>query len=268
MDQARSKTPRWWKRMAAAATSLNQQAQGWCRPWPCSAGCRRCFGLPVPLCAVHRHLWRVLRHHAQTAGQAPAPPSWRAPTCQVTANYRPKAPAIAPAHEEKSLLPATTIGKPSDHAGLLSRPLWVPLAGLAGVGLHGLAYGRLWAALRAPPLMVGTNIWAGVRAAWHVTWVTTMVPLRLVELGSTTQVMDALRTGRLDVAGVTLDEALTLAHEGVPISVIWSANISAERMSSSPPTLAQVSDLRGPMWGGANSGGCLHVARRLAAAAV
>lgn len=51
--------------------------------------------------------------------------------------------------------------------------------------------------------------------------------LRLVELGSTTQVMDALRTGRLDVAGVTLDEALTLAHEGVPISVIWVMNISA-----------------------------------------
>ncbi len=39
--------------------------------------------------------------------------------------------------------------------------------------------------------------------------------------------MDALRVGSLDLAGLTLDEALLLAQEGVPIAVIWVLNTSA-----------------------------------------
>ena len=38
--------------------------------------------------------------------------------------------------------------------------------------------------------------------------------------------MDGLRTGRLDMAGLTLDEALTLVQEGIPIKVIWVLDIS------------------------------------------
>lgn len=131
-------------------------------------------------------------------------------------------------------------------------------------GLQPRSFGRRWIAWLAsvcmawllagcgpryePPLMVGTNIWAGYEPLYLARDLGYYdgQPLRLVELGSTTQVMDALRTGRLDVAGVTLDEALTLAHEGVPISVIWVMNISAgaDVIIARPP-LAQVSDLRG-----------------------
>ena len=131
--------------------------------------------------------------------------------------------------------------------GLLSRPFgcrW--LAWLASVCIAWLVVGC--GPRYEPPLMVGTNIWAGYEPLYLARDLGYYdgQPLRLVELGSTTQVMDALRTGRLDVAGVTLDEALTLAHEGVPISVIWVMNISAgaDVIIARPP-LAQVSDLRG-----------------------
>ena len=131
--------------------------------------------------------------------------------------------------------------------GLLSRPFgcrW--LAWLASVCMAWLVVGC--GPRYEPPLMVGTNIWAGYEPLYLARDLGYYdgQPLRLVELGSTTQVMDALRTGRLDVAGVTLDEALTLAHEGVPISVIWVMNISAgEDVIIARPPLAQVSDLRG-----------------------
>ena len=99
-----------------------------------------------------------------------------------------------------------------------------------------------------PPLMVGTNIWAGYEPLYLARDLGYYKgqSVRLVELGSTTQVMDALRTGRLDVAGVTLDEALTLAHEGVPIAVIWVMDISAgaDAIVARPP-ITQVAQLRG-----------------------
>ena len=95
-----------------------------------------------------------------------------------------------------------------------------------------------------PPLTVGTNPWIGyeplylARALGHYD----DVPLRLVELGSNTQAMDALRAGRLDAAGLTLDEALTLADEQVPIRIVWVLDVSAgaDALVAKPhiPTLA------------------------------
>lgn len=79
------------------------------------------------------------------------------------------------------------------------------------------------------PLMVGTNNWTGYELLYlardfgyyqHSN-------LRLVELGSASQVMDALRVGKLDVAALTLDEALVLAQEGILIKIVWVMNVSA-----------------------------------------
>ncbi len=78
------------------------------------------------------------------------------------------------------------------------------------------------------PLTVGTNTWTGYEPLYLARdlGLHEGLPLRLVELGSTTQSMDGLRTGWLDMAGLTLDEALTLVQEGIPIKVIWVLDIS------------------------------------------
>ena len=74
-----------------------------------------------------------------------------------------------------------------------------------------------------PPLTVGTNTWIGYEPLYLARDLGYYegANLRLVELASTTQTLDALRVGSLDLAGLTLDEALLLAQEGVPIAVIW-----------------------------------------------
>jgi NitT/TauT family transport system substrate-binding protein len=78
------------------------------------------------------------------------------------------------------------------------------------------------------PLTVGTNTWTGYEPLYLARdlGLHNGLPLRLVELGSTTQSMDALRTGRLAMAGLTLDEVLTLVQEGVPLKVVWVVDIS------------------------------------------
>ena len=121
-------------------------------------------------------------------------------------------------------------------------------------GLQPRSFGRRWIAWLAsvcmawllagcgpryePPLMVGTNIWAGCEPLYLARDLGYYdgQPLRLVELGSTTQVMDALRTGRLDVAGVTLDEALTLAHEGADFCHLGHEYLGRSGCHHRPPT--------------------------------
>lgn len=79
-----------------------------------------------------------------------------------------------------------------------------------------------------PPLMVGANTWIGYEPlflAREQGWLDGH-NLRLVELASSSQTMDALRAGQLDLAGLTLDEVLTLQQEGVPLVAIWVLNVS------------------------------------------
>ena len=101
---------------------------------------------------------------------------------------------------------------------------------LAGCGPH-----------YTPPLMVGTNTWIGYEPLYLARSLGYHdgLPLRLVELGSTTQAMDALRVGKLDLAGVTLDEAL-------PLRIIWVMNISAGADAIiARPGIRRLADLRG-----------------------
>ncbi|MFN7136324.1 MAG: ABC transporter substrate-binding protein, partial [Thermomonas sp.] len=73
------------------------------------------------------------------------------------------------------------------------------------------------------PLTIGTNVWTGNEPLYLARSLGYYDErrLRLVELSSSAQSMDALRAGRLDAASLTLDEALTLAAEGVPLRVVW-----------------------------------------------
>lgn len=98
------------------------------------------------------------------------------------------------------------------------------------------------------PLTVGTNTWTGYEPLYlaRELGLHRNLGVRLVELGSTTQSMDALRTNRLSMAGLTMDEALTLAQEGVPLSVVWVMDVSqgADALIGRPD-LNGLGDLRG-----------------------
>lgn len=99
-----------------------------------------------------------------------------------------------------------------------------------------------------PALTIGTNTWIGYEPLYLARSLGYYegVNLRLVELASTTQALDALRTGTLDMAGLTLDEALLLAQEGLPISIIWVLNTSAGADALiAKPKFHTLADLRG-----------------------
>lgn len=98
------------------------------------------------------------------------------------------------------------------------------------------------------PLTVGTNVWTGnepLYLARNLGYYDER-RLRLVELSSSAQSMDALRSGRLDGASLTLDEALTLASEGVPLRVVWVLDVSAGADAVlGRPGVETLADLRG-----------------------
>jgi NitT/TauT family transport system substrate-binding protein len=78
------------------------------------------------------------------------------------------------------------------------------------------------------PLRVGTNVWAGYEflyLAREKGWYPQGV--RLVELTSASDVMDAMREGDLEAAGLTLDETLTLLDEGLDLVVVLVFDESA-----------------------------------------
>ncbi len=98
------------------------------------------------------------------------------------------------------------------------------------------------------PLTLGSNTWIGYEPLYLARELGYYDGhnLRLVELGSTSQALDALRVGKLDMAAVTLDEALLLRQEGVPISVLWVLNISAGADTViGQPEITSLEQLRG-----------------------
>lgn len=81
---------------------------------------------------------------------------------------------------------------------------------------------------REQPLKMGTNIWPGYEIfylARHLGYLQTNA-IKLVELPSATDVSHAFRNHLLDVAALTLDEALTLAQHDPSIRVIAVIDIS------------------------------------------
>ncbi|QQD25351.1 nitrate ABC transporter [Venatoribacter cucullus] len=97
------------------------------------------------------------------------------------------------------------------------------------------------------PLRVGTNLWPGYELLYlareqgyydrHI---------KLVELPSASDVIDALRLGHLEAGALTLDEVLTLQQEGVDLVVVLVFNISmGADVLLTHPTVTGLSDLRG-----------------------
>lgn len=78
------------------------------------------------------------------------------------------------------------------------------------------------------PIRIGTNQWPGYESLYLARELGYLKnqPIELVELASTTQTMDALRSNRINAAGLTLDEVLHLRSEGLDLVVVLITNIS------------------------------------------
>jgi NitT/TauT family transport system substrate-binding protein len=98
------------------------------------------------------------------------------------------------------------------------------------------------------PLRVGTNVWAGyepfyiARRLGHYN----EQNIRLVELPSATDVMNALRLGQLEGAALTLDEVVSLTAEGLDLVVVMVCNISnGADVVMARPEITSLADLKG-----------------------
>ncbi len=78
------------------------------------------------------------------------------------------------------------------------------------------------------PIRLGTNIWPGYEPlylAQHLNHLN-QASIRLIEYPSASEVIRAFRNRSLEAAALTLDEALLLQQDGVPVSVILVMDIS------------------------------------------
>ena len=107
-----------------------------------------------------------------------------------------------------------------------------------------------------PPLRIGTNRWPGYEPLYlaRSQGLLRDTGIRLVELPSSTDVMQYLRTGALEGGALTLDEALTLCTEGVDLKAILVLDISngADAVLARPE-ITKLKDLKGKRIGVENS---------------
>jgi NitT/TauT family transport system substrate-binding protein len=78
------------------------------------------------------------------------------------------------------------------------------------------------------PVAIGTNIWPGYEPGYiakeQQLYGVTDVTLR--QFRSATEVLRAFRNQSIDIAALTLDEALMLRHSGIPIKIFLVADVS------------------------------------------
>lgn len=88
------------------------------------------------------------------------------------------------------------------------------------------------------PLKVGSNQWPGYEPVYLARDLGLLSAdhVKLVELPSTTEVMQYLRNGSLDAGMLTLDEAITLAQGGIDLQIVLIMDISdgADSMLAQP----------------------------------
>jgi len=124
---------------------------------------------------------------------------------------------------------------------------FIVLALTAGLTL--LAAGA--AADHRPPLRFGSNLWIGYEPFYLARQQGLYAAheahaLRLIQLSSASDVLHAFRSDRLEVAAITLDEALRLANEGTPFKAVLLIDISngADALLGGPG-LSRLAELNG-----------------------
>lgn len=100
----------------------------------------------------------------------------------------------------------------------------------------------------ARPITIGMHIWPGYeltpmakRMGWlDEKWV------KLAQTGSATESLQLLKQGRIDGAGLTLDEVLLARESGIPLSIILVCDISAGAdQFLARPEIRTLADIRG-----------------------
>lgn len=123
------------------------------------------------------------------------------------------------------------------------------------------------AADHRPPLRFGSNLWIGYEPFYLARQQGLYAAheahaLRLIQLSSASDVLHAFRSGRLEVAAITLDEALRLADEGTPFRTVLLIDISngADALLGGPQvsTLAELNGKRVGVEDGATGAILLH----------
>jgi len=99
-----------------------------------------------------------------------------------------------------------------------------------------------------PVLHVGSHVWLGYEPmflARHKGWLSPE-RVRLVELPSATDSLQALHAGRVEAAALTLDEVLTAKAEGLALTVVMVFNFSAGAdVVMSRPDITDIAQLAG-----------------------
>lgn len=99
-----------------------------------------------------------------------------------------------------------------------------------------------------PTLRIGTNLWPGYEPLYVARdqRVFQSLDVQLIEYRAAGQVLNGLRKGTINMAALTLDEAVRISASGIPIEVIWLFNISdgADQLLARPG-ISQISELSG-----------------------
>lgn len=78
------------------------------------------------------------------------------------------------------------------------------------------------------PIRIGTGVWPGFEPLYlaRENGLFSKNDIRLVEMPSSHEVVNALVAGELEGAGISLDEAISVASEGIPLEIILVFDIS------------------------------------------
>lgn len=119
----------------------------------------------------------------------------------------------------------------------------------------------------APPLKVGTNVWPGYEPGYLARDLGYFSEneIKLRQFQSATESIRAFRNGVIDVAALTLDEALLLAQDGFDISVFLVADVShGGDVIMANPNVGSIAGLKGKRIGVENNAlGAYVLARAL-----
>lgn len=98
------------------------------------------------------------------------------------------------------------------------------------------------------PISIATHMWPGyepLSLASDLGWLNKNL-VRLIETESATDSINLLEAGKIDGAGLTLDEVLRIRENGTPLSVLLVCDISAGAdMLLVRPDIATLADLKG-----------------------
>lgn len=114
--------------------------------------------------------------------------------------------------------------------------------------LAGIYFFKYRQDISSKTLLIGTNVWTGYEAFYVSKNNGLLKPenAKMVEYGSATQVMRSFRNQIIDVAALTLDEALLLVNEGHRLKVISITDISnGGDVLIAKPDFSKTSQLRG-----------------------